>query len=104
MLSWNWCLTCSNCSEVKPNMWRLRRSRMLRFVLITLLCGLLVAQQAPPPPAQVKPQEPAPPERADIVVGVDVVTTPALVFDRDGQYVSGLQSQDFRLFDNGKQQ
>ena len=54
---------------------------MLRFVLVTLLCGLLVAQQAPPPsPPQAKPQEPA----ADEVTfrgGVDVVSTPALVFD-----------------------
>jgi len=63
---------------------------------------LLVAQQAPPPAQQAKPQEPAP----EIIFreSLEVVTTPALVFDRDGNYVNGLQSQDFRLFDNGKQQ
>jgi len=32
------------------------------------------------------------------------VQAPVLVFDRDGQYVSGLQPEQFHLFDNGKEQ
>jgi VWFA-related protein len=75
---------------------------MLRLALVTLVCGLLVAQQAPPA-QEVKPGE-LTQDELRIPVSVDFVTTPALVFDRDGHYVNGLQSQDFRLFDNGKQQ
>src|ERR1041384_5622681 len=103
MLSWKWCPTCSNCSEGRPNTWLHHRSRMLRLAFVTLVCGLLVAQQAAPPPQEVKPGEPTQDELR-IPVSVDFVTTHALVFDRDGHYVNGLQSQDFRLFDNGKQQ
>jgi VWFA-related protein len=80
---------------------------MLRFILVTLLCGLLVAQQASPPVQPPAPQQAQAPEIAPettIKVGVEEVSTPALVFDRDGNYVNGLTAQDFRLFDNGKQQ
>jgi VWFA-related protein len=37
-------------------------------------------------------------------VGVDYVTAPVLVYDRDGNYVSGLEPHQFHLFDNGKEQ
>jgi VWFA-related protein len=36
--------------------------------------------------------------------GVEVVQAPVLVFDRDGNYVDGLQPFQFHLFDNGKEQ
>ena len=36
--------------------------------------------------------------------GVEVVQAPVLVFDRDGNYVDGLQPHQFHLFDNGKEQ
>jgi VWFA-related protein len=35
---------------------------------------------------------------------VEEVTAPVLVFDRDGNYVNGLQPNQFHLFDNGKDQ
>jgi len=75
---------------------------MYRTVFMCLLCGLLAAQQpSTVPPAQTPEagqQDPV------IRVGVDYVTTPALVFDRDGGYVNGLRPDQFRLFDNGKEQ
>src|SRR5262249_3220857 len=72
---------------------------MPRLFLITLLCGLLLAQTGKTPP-------PTPADAQDtvITVGVDIVTTPALVFDKDGGFISGLEAKDFRLFDNGKLQ
>ena len=33
-----------------------------------------------------------------------MVQAPVLVFDRDGNYVNGLQPHQFHLFDNGKEQ
>jgi len=84
---------------------------------------LLAAQQpapqtAPKPatPQTVGPQQPAAAntpsisqqvqETIDLTfkAGVDVVQAPVLVFDRDGNYVDGLQPNQFHLFDNGKEQ
>ena len=67
---------------------------MLRILLLSLLSGLLAGQQ--PEPVQAPP--------TTIRTTVDVVVAPVLVFDRDGQYVSGLQPEQFHLFDNGKEQ
>ena len=39
-----------------------------------------------------------------IRVPVNVVLAPVTVLDRNGEYVSGLQPQDFRLLDNSKEQ
>jgi VWFA-related protein len=75
---------------------------MRRILLLSLVCGLVVAQQA----GQQKdpPQEPGQLPSTRITTTVDVVVAPVLVFDRDGQYVSGLQPEQFHLFDNGKEQ
>jgi VWFA-related protein len=75
---------------------------MLRFLSTSLLCGLLVAQQAPPPPAQTTTQQDQPESR--FTVGVTEISTPAWVYDRDGNTISGLRPDQFRLFDNGKEQ
>ncbi len=101
---------------------------MFRPILLTLLCGLLAAQQpapqttpqpATPQPATAQPaaaQQPGAPttpsisqlvqETIDLTfkAGVDVVQAPVLVFDRDGNYVDGLQPHQFHLYDNGKEQ
>ena len=70
---------------------------MFRPILLTLLCGLLAAQQQPPPQDTSQP--------ATIFRGgVEVVQAPVLVFDRDGNYVDGLQPFQFHLYDNGKEQ
>jgi VWFA-related protein len=74
---------------------------MHRLVLTSLLCGLLVAQQKPPAQAPTTATED--PETR-IVVGVDYISTPAWVLDRSGNTISGLRPDQFRLFDNGKEQ
>ena len=69
----------------------------MRILIVTLACGLLLAQQKSAPP----PQE-APPAR--ITTTVTNIVTPAVVFDRDDNYVSGIRADQFHLFDNGKEQ
>src|SRR5450432_3473329 len=71
---------------------------MRRILLLSLLCGLMVAQQPAPQ------QEPALPPPTILRTTVDVVVAPVLGFDRDGQYISGLTPEQFHLFDNGKEQ
>lgn len=75
---------------------------MLRILLLSLLCGALTAQQ--PAPQKEPPAEPGQLPSTRITTTVDVVQAPVLVFDRDGQYVAGLQPEQFHLFDNGKEQ
>ncbi len=82
-----------------------------RFVLIALLCGLLLAQQPVKvnQPAQVQTTAPGgeqtPPDVQPLIVTrVEVVQTPVLVFDREGAYVNGIRPDQFRLFDNDKEQ
>jgi VWFA-related protein len=76
---------------------------MHRYVLTSILCGALLAQQQPPaaaPPATGQAQDPD----LRFSTSVDFVSTPAWVYDRDGNTVSGLLPNQFRLFDNGKEQ
>src|ERR1700758_1042636 len=70
---------------------------MSRLILLTFLCGLLPAQQ--PQQSQPDTSQPATLFRG----GVEVVQAPVLVFDRDGNYVDGLQPFQFHLYDNGKE-
>src|SRR5690348_10827931 len=76
----------------------------MRLFLISGVCGLLAAQQAAPPPAQQQPTTATEDPETRIAVSVDYVSTPAWVYDRDGNTVSGLQPNQFRLFDNNKEQ
>lgn len=73
---------------------------MFRSLLILSVCGLLVGQQNTP--QQSTPGQEQPETR--ITTTVLNVSTPAWVFDRDGDYINGLRPDQFRLFDNGKQQ
>jgi VWFA-related protein len=57
------------------------------FILSLLLAGLAPAQEPP-----------------TFRTGVQVVVVPAVVTDSEGNYVNGLQPQDFRLTDNGQPQ
>ena len=76
---------------------------MSRALLFCFLCGVLAAQQPqsqqtpPPPPAEQN-------QTTTFRTGVDVVQAPVLVFDRDGNFVNGLQPPQFHLYDNGKEQ
>jgi len=70
---------------------------MFRLFLATILCVAMSAQQQPPstPQDQTMPR---------FITGVEVVQAPVLVFDRDGNYVNGLQPFQFHLYDNDKEQ
>jgi len=69
---------------------------MPRFFLLTLLCGLLMAQQ----PATKEQEQP----NQKFVTTVENVVASVAVYDRGGNYVNGLQPDQFRIFDNGKEQ
>ncbi len=81
---------------------------MYRLIFATFLCGLSLAQQSSDqakPPAPASQTEPA--ADADLLhfrVGAEYVSAPVLVFDRNGDSVDGLRPDQFRLFDNGKEQ
>ncbi len=78
---------------------------MSRFVVLTLLTGLLAAQsQQPQQPPKPSPPAAEQPEGPRISVSVENVMAPVLVFNRDGSFVSGLRPDQFRLFDNNKEQ
>ncbi len=74
---------------------------MSRLLLSTFLCGALAAQTMQTTQQTPPPQEPALPR---FTGGVEVVQAPVLVFDRDGNYVNGLQPYQFHLYDNDKEQ
>ena len=80
-----------------------------RAVTATLVAAGLLAQQPPSaPPPKVST---TPPDLADTVsdapierTSVSFVQAPVTVFDRAGGLVNGLQPNQFRVFDNGKEQ
>ena len=74
---------------------------MRRILLLTLICGLVAAQQTQPPTSPTPSEEPPLPT---IRVGVEEVVAPVLVSDRTGANVDGLRPDQFRLYDNGKEQ
>jgi VWFA-related protein len=89
---------------------------------IGLLIGIPVAAQIQPRPASNAPaaapqsqSAPAPPgtqqkpsqegdTRSYIKVHTEVVVVPVTVKDRDGRLVAGLQTEDFRIFQDGQEQ
>src|SRR5579872_2750941 len=95
MLSWSWSPTCWTYSEAGQNTCPHSEGKM-RILFVTLACGLLLAQQQSTPPPERLPQP--------IITTVTNVVTPAVVFDRDDNYVSGIRADQFHLFDNGKEQ
>lgn len=82
---------------------------MARILITTLAAGMLFAQQQttkqqttpPATPQDQAQQEPQPPA---IRVSVENVVAPVTVFDRNGNYVPGIRPDQFRLYDNGKEQ
>lgn len=78
---------------------------MLRFFALTVLCGLLAAQQSSKSPKQTAPPDEARPQDDLLFYGnVEELVTPVWVFDRNGDYVNGLRPDQFRVFDNGREQ
>ncbi|MGE5486651.1 MAG: VWA domain-containing protein [bacterium] len=69
-----------------------------KTVCLILGCTLAWAQQPPQQPAE-SAQEPAP-----IRVQVNEVIVPVTVTDEQGRFVSNLDKDDFRIFEDGKEQ
>jgi VWFA-related protein len=79
-----------------------------RIFLFSLLCGslviLLMAQQPPAKqPAQVEDLTKTQ-DMAKFTVTLQQVLAPVLVYTRNHDFVNGLQPDQFRLYDNGKEQ
>ena len=107
MLSWNWRRTCWNCFEggpsTPPETSMIQLLTVTRLFTVTLLCGLLLAQQQQPP--QQQPTQPPPADPDTIIrTRVNAVQTPVWVYDHKGNYVDGLTQEQFRVYDNGKEQ
>src|ERR1700676_4214603 len=79
---------------------------MHKLLTSTLVCGLLVAQQQQTTPPQTQPQQPAAPPQEDprFVIGVQAIQVPVWVYDKNNNYVDGLNPEQFRIFDNNKEQ
>jgi len=73
---------------------RMCHTKTMRKATILLICGAALAQS---PPATDQP-------KADISTIVNVVIAPTTVRDKKGEFVDGLQLQDFQLYDNNKLQ
>jgi len=58
----------------------------------------------PQPPAPRAPEPPVPDSRASIRTAVSLVVVPVTVKNRDGELVSDLQQNDFRIFEDGIEQ
>ena len=56
----------------------------------------------PPPPREIIPEVVE--EDEIIKVETNLVTMPVSVFDRNGKFVANLRQNDFRIFENGRQQ
>jgi VWFA-related protein len=78
------------------------RAMAAGFVCLALFTLYVPAQQPPvtPAPQQASAEQP---ERS-FTVTLQEVVAPVMVFDRSGDLVNGLQPNQFRLFDNGKEQ
>ncbi len=74
---------------------------MPRLLVLALIGAALFAQQKPQQKPSAQQMENLPPP---IRVSVEEVVAPVLVFDQEGNYVNGLQPDQFRLFDNDKEQ
>ena len=80
------------------------------FLLLLTLNSFVQAQQSPSPtpsPAATKPTVQSAEEvgEGDVLrISSNLVSVPVSVMNRQGQYVVDLQRQDFRVFEDGKEQ
>lgn len=77
---------------------RMCHTKSMRNGWILLMCAAGLAQSQPPPDASKQDKD------AVIRVQANVVIAPTTVRNRGGSFVSGLQLQDFELYDNNKVQ
>src|ERR1700733_10472854 len=88
------------------------QTRAMRNVWMLVLCAAGFGQQQPgtldPAKDPAKIAEKAEKDKADreggIVQNVNLVIAPTTVLNKRGDYVNGLQLQDFQLYDNNKLQ
>ncbi len=88
------------------------QTRVMRNVLMLVLCAVGFAQQQPgtldPAKDPAKISEKAEKDKADqdvtFHIRTDILIAPTTVLDKHGDYVNGLQLQDFQLYDNNKLQ
>ena len=73
-------------------------TKVMRNVLLLLIGALCFAQTTPPAASSAQDQD------AVIRTSVNVVIAPTSVRDKSGDFVNGLQLQDFQLYDNNKLQ
>jgi VWFA-related protein len=82
----------------------------MRYVLMLLLCAAAFAQQQPgtldpaKDPVKIAEKDKEEKEAATFGITFNVVIAPTTVLNKRGDYVNGLQLQDFQLFDNNKLQ
>src|SRR5215831_12426818 len=83
---------------------RICHTKGMRNVLILVMCATAWAQPS------TSPSNPPPAKQDDIdkdiviPVNVNVVIAPTTVRDHNGNFINGLQLQDFQLYDNNKLQ
>jgi len=83
------------------------QTRSMRNVLLLVLCASGFAQlpgTLDPAKAEKVIKEEKREGKADLVVTTEVVIAPTTVLDKHGDYVNGLQLEDFQLYDNNKLQ
>src|SRR5260370_36041863 len=73
-------------------------TRIMRNALVALICALGFAQSPTPSNSSVQDSD------AVIRTNVNVVIAPTTVRDKSGEFVNGLQLQDFQLYDSNKLQ
>src|ERR1700683_4314252 len=87
------------------------QTRVMRNTLMLLLCAVAFAQQQPgtldpaKDPAKLeKAEKDKAEEDVTFHIQTAVLFAPPTVLDKHGDYVNGLQIQDFQLYDNNKLQ
>jgi VWFA-related protein len=75
---------------------------MRRRDALGLLAAPLLAQSERQPAAA--PEQPAAPQAGEIQVSVEEVIVPVAVTDAKGRFVTNLDKDDFRVFENGREQ
>jgi VWFA-related protein len=86
---------------------------VVKTLIATLIAATTVVvsaqsgQQQPPPPQPPSPQQQPPPKEGQAFkfrTGVELVNVNATVTDQSGRFVSGLNQNDFQVYDDGQLQ
>ncbi len=80
------------------------RSRATLFVIAAVLLGLPDLSAQPPTPGDQSAPEISARDTPMFSTGVNLVSVPVVVRDREGHAVGTLRKEDFQLFDKGKPQ